>query len=513
MDAALGGVQMIRAAAVLQLPLGNVDRPGGGVNALRSHSNIRSHRHRGNLRIPARYLAHHAASCGPATYLKEVTPRTLNDKAVGEHEHWSNYPKFVVSFLKSLYGAKATKENDFGYGWLPKTDGNYSWLYIFDEMYRGGSTRQGAKEPGPEGLITAGMNPVGIGPNTAKMIGALAKLKWLVVVENYESRLPPSEGAPGIRRPMTSEIQTEVYQLPATGFAEKAALHQLGALDSVERKALEPPGQRRPTRDLRLGFPAVRTSPQEGGAPPSRSNVAWDYTHPEARIWPGPHELNRRRWRTHIPRSHQVVRTPGQQLDNFGQLKDDGTTACANWLYTGVTPGRQQRRPPRHQRPGPANFHRGALLARQSAHHVQPPSADARAPVDPKRPGTSGTARCGRATSRTRPDSPPGKFGASTCSPRAGRLYAPVLNDGPFTLRGHQAPTNPLHPKVTSTRQQAVQHRQDKHGTAAGSRWSAAPTAHRDVPLLDPAQPAAHPAQPGFVRSPPSWRAAGHRQR
>src|SRR5262245_43098042 len=34
------GVQMIRAAAVLQLLLGNVGRPGGGVNAFRGHSNI-----------------------------------------------------------------------------------------------------------------------------------------------------------------------------------------------------------------------------------------------------------------------------------------------------------------------------------------------------------------------------------------------------------------------------------------------------------------------------------------
>jgi formate dehydrogenase major subunit len=34
------GVQIIRSAAMLQLLLGNVGRPGGGVNALRGHSNI-----------------------------------------------------------------------------------------------------------------------------------------------------------------------------------------------------------------------------------------------------------------------------------------------------------------------------------------------------------------------------------------------------------------------------------------------------------------------------------------
>ena len=79
--------------------------------------------------------------------------------------YWSNYGKFMVSLLKTTYGKNATKDNDFGYAWLPKVDGNYSWMYIYDDMYRGNSTRVGGKEPGPEGLITFGMNPVGIGPN------------------------------------------------------------------------------------------------------------------------------------------------------------------------------------------------------------------------------------------------------------------------------------------------------------------------------------------------------------
>ncbi len=82
--------------------------------------------------------------------------------------YWSNYPKFMVSLLKAFYGKAATKDNDFGYSWLPKTDGNYSWMYLFDEMYRGSSNRAGGVEPGPEGLITAGMNPAGIGPNAGR---------------------------------------------------------------------------------------------------------------------------------------------------------------------------------------------------------------------------------------------------------------------------------------------------------------------------------------------------------
>ena len=63
--------------------------------------------------------------------------------------------------LKSVYGKAATKDNEFAYAWMPKTDGSYaaySWMHMFDDMYRGHSVHDGgAKEPGPEGLISFGM--------------------------------------------------------------------------------------------------------------------------------------------------------------------------------------------------------------------------------------------------------------------------------------------------------------------------------------------------------------------
>src|SRR5262249_26732152 len=144
------------------------------------------------------------------TYLEKVTPTTPGNEPWATMNYWSNYPKFMVSLLKAQYGKSATKENDFGYAWLPKVDGNYSWMYIFDDMYRGSSERAGGKEPGPEGFITAGMNPVGIGPNTAKMIAALSKLKWIVVMENYEIETATFWKAPKeYGGPPPSEIQTE----------------------------------------------------------------------------------------------------------------------------------------------------------------------------------------------------------------------------------------------------------------------------------------------------------------
>src|SRR5258708_13007265 len=96
-------------------------------------------------------------------------------------------------------------------------------MYIFDDMYRGSSTRVGGKEPGPEGFITFGMNPVGLGPNSKKMIAALSKLKWMVVVENVETETTTFWKAPSeYGGPAPSQIATEVFRPPAATFAGKA---------------------------------------------------------------------------------------------------------------------------------------------------------------------------------------------------------------------------------------------------------------------------------------------------
>src|SRR5437588_413226 len=183
------GVQIIRAAATLQLVLGNVGRAGGGVNALRGHSNIQGATDMaGTFGILPGYLkTPPGANESLKDYLEKSPPTTLNREAWSSMNYWQNYPKFMVSLLKATYAKAATKENDFGYAWLPKVDGNYSWMYICDDMYRGTSTRVGGKEPGPEGFISFGMNPVGLGPNSKKWIAALSKLKWMVIVENVET--------------------------------------------------------------------------------------------------------------------------------------------------------------------------------------------------------------------------------------------------------------------------------------------------------------------------------------
>src|SRR3989440_8969756 len=241
------GVQIIRAAAMLQLLLGNVGRPGGGVNALRGHSNIQGATDMGGTFeiLPGYLKTPTGATQTLAEYLEKGPPTTLNKQAWPSMNYWQNYPKFMVSLLKATYGAKATKDNDWGFEWLPKVDGNYSWMYIFDDMYRGNSQRAGGTEPGTEGFITFGMNPVAIGPNSSKMINALSKLKWMVVGENYEIETATFWKAPKqYGGPEASQIQTEGFQLPCSGFAEKDGTFTNSARWLQWKwKAIDPPGQ------------------------------------------------------------------------------------------------------------------------------------------------------------------------------------------------------------------------------------------------------------------------------
>src|SRR5438552_65651 len=275
-------VQIIRAAAMLQLLLGNVGRPGGGVNAFRGHSNIQGATDTaGNTEILPGYLKTPQGQFQTlADYYKNAIHMTLNQQAWTSMNYWVNCPKFMVSLLKSVYGNAATKDNDWGYGWMPKIDGNYSWMYIFDDMYRGSSTRVGGKEPGPEGFITFGMNPVGLGPNSKKMIAALSKLKWMVVVENADTETAtfwnaPKEygGAPA------TQIQTEVFLLPAANFAEKDGTFTNSARWLQWKwKALDPPGLAKMDQEIisRLFLAVQNLYRKEGGVVPEPVlNVAW----------------------------------------------------------------------------------------------------------------------------------------------------------------------------------------------------------------------------------------------
>ncbi len=459
------GVQMIRTAAMLQLLLGNVGRPGGGVNALRGHSNIQGATDTAGVFdiLPGYIKTPQAQWHNLKEYNDANTPKALGPSM----NYWQNYSKFMVSTLKGLYGKAATKENDFGYEWLPKIDGNYSWMYIFDDMYRGNSQRAGGQEPGPEGFFTFGMNPVGIGPNSPKMIAALSKLKWLVVVENHEIetatfwRAPKEYGTPD-----ASKIQTEVFMLPASNFAEKD-----GSFTNSARwiqwkwKALDPPGQIKSDQEILARiFLAVRDLyKKEGGAMPEQvASVDWAYSNPVAPdLSEVLKELNGKALADiHDPKDKtKVLKTAGQQLDGFGQLQDDGTTMVGNWLMSGVftEAGNMAQRRNSVDDPNGLGMYHNWTFSWPANRRVMynRASADAEGkPWDATRVGIkwNGEKWVGDVPDM-KPDAPPGTFGAFIMLPEGvGKLFAP-LNDGPFPehYEAVEAPVeNLLHPKVTS---------------------------------------------------------------
>ena len=117
------GTQIIRTAAMLQLLMGNVGRAGGGVNALRGHSNIQGATDMAGIfdNLPGYLKVPIPADTDLATYLKRITPTSSKPGSWDSFNYWSNTPKFVVSFLKAMYGDAAKKENDFAFHYLPKS--------------------------------------------------------------------------------------------------------------------------------------------------------------------------------------------------------------------------------------------------------------------------------------------------------------------------------------------------------------------------------------------------------
>ena len=463
------GVQIIRAAAMLQLLLGNVGRPGGGVNAFRGHSNIQGATDMaGTFEILPGYLK---TPTGPqqtlAQYNEATTPTTLNKVAWTSMNYWVNTPKFMVSLLKATWGNLATAENEFGYSWLPKIDGNYSWMYIFDDMYRGSSKRAGGDEPGPEGFISFGMNPVGTGPNSKKMVAALAKLKWLVMVENVETETAMFWKAPAeYEGPPAQEIKTEVYLLPAASFAEKDGTFTNSARWLQWKwRATDPPGQAKSDQEIlaRLVL-AVRDlyKKDSGKFPDPILNVSWAYANPaNPDLSDVLKEINGKALAdvTDPKDPTKVLRPAGQQLSGFGECRDDGSTMCGNWLHSGVftEAGNNAQRRSTADPTGLGMFHNWAFSwpANRRVMYNRASADEHGAPWDPNRVGIkwNGQAWVGDVPD-IKPDSPPGQFGAFIMNPEGvARLFSAGLNDGPFPehYEAVEAPIdNPLHPKTTS---------------------------------------------------------------
>lgn len=460
-------VQILRAAAILQLLLGNIGRPGGGLNALRGHSNIQGGTDHGMAydKLPGYLKIPCASQQSLKEYLKENTTRALTPTSMN---YWENYPRFFISLLKCMFGNHAKKENDFCYHYLPKIERDYSWVNLFDDMYQGKL----------EGMLCFGMNPVANGPHSNKMIAALSKLKWLVVVECFETETAQFWRAPGID-PTT--INTEVFLLPAANFAEKDGSFTNSARWAQWKwKALEPPGEAKADQEILARiFQKVRELYKQsvGRFPEPILHLNWPYSRPtKPFLEEVAKEINGCALEDLKNEMGEVILRKGQQLSSFTQLKDDGSTSCGNWLYCGsfTEEGNMMTRRglkdpgglrmfPEWTWSWPAN--RRIMYNRASA--------DAKGrPWDPTRAGIwwNGEKWVGD-TPDYKSDSPPEVgLGAFVMLPEGvGKLFAADFVDGPFPE--HYEPVespvkNMLHPRVsTNPMARTFKSDMDKYGT------------------------------------------------
>jgi len=326
------GTQIIRTAAMLQLLMGNIGRAGGGVNALRGHSNIQGATDMGGVfdNLPGYLKVPNPNDVDLAAWLKRITPTASKPAPWDSFNYWSNTPKFAISYLKAMFGDAATKENDFAFNYMPKVDRNYSWTQIWDNMYRGSV----------KGMLAFGMNGVAIGPDSQKNIDALKKADFLVVGEIYPDETSEFWRSPGITPEEMKTINTTVYRLPCAGFAEKdGSMTNSARWLQWKNVAVPTPGEARLDQDIVAQiFLKVRDlyQAQGGKFPDPILNLTWGYTnaqHPA--LGDLAKELNGKALADLTDPKTQVTIKKGQQVPGFAWLKDDGTTACGNWIYSG----------------------------------------------------------------------------------------------------------------------------------------------------------------------------------
>jgi len=470
------GSQNIRTIAMIQLLLGNMGMPGGGVNALRGHSNIQGLTDIGVMTelLPGYLSLPLESQPDLKTYLEAKTPKPLRP---GQMNYWQNYPKFFVSFMKSMFGTAATKENDFCFDWLPKNDRPYDIMAAFELMHQGKVN----------GYVCQGFNSLASVPDKAKLTEALSKLKYLVVIDpivTETSTFWKNQGEFNDVDP--SKIQTEVFRLPSTCFAEEdGSLVNSGRWLQWHWKGADPPGDARADTEI-MGDLFVRIRDlyrKEGGAHPDPVlNVHWPYKIARA---PAPDELAKEfngYALADVPdpadKTKFLVRE-GEQLSTFAHLQADGSTLCGCWIFCGswTQAGNQMARRDASDPSGlgatgnwawswPAN--RRILYNRASAD-------TSGKPWDPNRKYVfwNGKKWTGADVPDIKPDAAPdgGMEPFIMNAEGVGRLFAVGMAEGPFPTHYEPFETplekNPLSPKALSNPAARVfKGDRDKLGTA-----------------------------------------------
>ena len=365
------GVQIIRAGAIIQLLLGNIGRPGGGVMALRGHANIQ-----GGTDVPslydllAGYMPQPTALPQPRPGSEHVPGNTTWGTKTDVHANvqsqqtlqeyidtagqklgwWSNMPAYIRSLLQAWYGDAANEENgNTCYRWLPKVTGDHSHLATTYDMLEGKV----------QGYFLFGQNPAAGSTDARLQRKALEQLDWMVVRDLYEIETAAfwyKEAIPHLDRVDSGKIKTEIFLLPAAASTEKE-----GSFTNTQRliqwrdKAIDPSGDARSDlwfvyhlgkrlKELYAGSKDPKDRPLQA--------LTWEYDRPEpepgSRILDEPDaelvlkEINgyyvRPPDQTDTGGSKVYTLRDGPHVPNFTALKSDGSTACGSWIYSGVYP-------------------------------------------------------------------------------------------------------------------------------------------------------------------------------
>ncbi len=325
-----GGAQIIRCAAMVQLLLGNIGMPGGGINALRGHSNVQGFTDIGilNTALPG-YLA--LPQDKQQTLKDYVEQRTPKAPVAGSVNYWKNTSKFFVSLMKGLWGEHATPENSFGYDWLPKWDRSYDLLSFFDLVHQGKVN----------GYIVQGFNVVAAMPDSRKVRDSLAKLKYMVVIDPLQTETASFWQNHGEFNDVdSSQIQTTVFRLPSSCFAEESgSIANSGRWLQWHWAGQEPPYEARHDGRILGGIymKLKELYEKEGGTCPEPVlNLNWHYHDPYD---PHPEEVakeaNGYALADLLDDKGNLIAKKGDLLSSFAHLRDDGTTSSCCWIYTG----------------------------------------------------------------------------------------------------------------------------------------------------------------------------------
>lgn len=310
------GVQMIRASGILQLLLGNIGRPGGGILALRGHANIQ-----GSTDIATLYNLLPGYLLAPSAQREEYDFQIYLEHTRQEAGWWVHYPEYFISLMKAWYGEHATKENDYAYNYLPKIIGDHSDLAMFVAM----------KDGQMKGYFSMGQNPAAGGVNAGFHRAALEKLDWMVVRDLYEIETASFWKRPGID---PTRIPTEVFFLPAASHVEKeGSFTNTQRLIQYREQAVDPPDDARSENwfltELCLRLKQLyRDSTKERDKP--IQHLVWNYRREGPLQEPVVEDI--------VKEINGYTVADGKPVKDFQALKADGSTACGTWIFSGIMP-------------------------------------------------------------------------------------------------------------------------------------------------------------------------------